>query len=195
MNEKIRKAKDGASLGKALATGLEAVEYYTGLQVMALGSIERLVPAGHKAKAREHLAKYIRQTKELGQVMMGQCRESALEKARSESLKITSPAKQDDAWQKEAASLIPRRFQPATLFLEEVPPSEWKEIRSSPHWWSATNWASASYWWVDGKRNLSAIKKLCEWEAGKPMENFDLIKYYRFLEKYKYVEFVEPERR
>jgi hypothetical protein len=57
--------------------------------------------------------------------------------------------------------------------------------------WSAGNWAAASYWWVDGKRTLKEIKRLCELEAGRPMEGFNLVNYYRFLEKYKYVEFVK----
>jgi hypothetical protein len=124
--------------------------------------------------------------------LAGQCREAAADRARAGSLKIAAPAQPSGAWEKEAASLVPKRFQPGTLFLEEVPPSEWKEITSSPHWWSPTNWASASYWWVDGRRNLVEIKRLCELEAGRPMENFNLINYYRFLEKYKYVEFVSP---
>jgi hypothetical protein len=195
MREKIGGAKDGASLGKALGEGLEAIKYYSSLQEKALGSIERLVPAGHKAKAREYLVPYIEETDEWGDVMMKHCREAATEKARSGSFKIMMPAKQDGAWEKMAASLIPKRFQPATLFLEEIPSSGWKEITSSPHWWSATNWAAASYWWVDGQRDLNEIKKLCELEAGKPMENFNLINYYKFLEKYKYVEFVEPAGR
>ncbi len=192
MRERIASAGDGRSLGKTLAEGMEAVAFYTDLQEEALRSIVRIVPADKKAKAREYLAPYIRKTDELGAVLMGQCRDAAAEKAKSESLQIVMPAKQDGAWEKEAATLIPTRFQPATLFLEEIPPSEWKEITSSPHWWAATNWASASYWWVDGKRNLNEIRKLCELEAGKPIENFDLINYYRFLQKYKYVEFVKP---
>jgi hypothetical protein len=188
----IDSARDGASLGKSLAEGLGAIRYYTGLQEAALGSIERIVPADNTPKARGFLAQYRRQTGEIGGVLAKQCREAAAGSAKALSLEIVMPVEQAGAWEKEAESLIPRRFQPATLFLEEIPPSEWKEITSSPHWWAATNWASASYWWVDGRRNLNEIKKLCTLEAGRPVENFDLINYYRFLEKYKYVEFVKP---
>ena len=46
-------------------------------------------------------------------------------------------------------------------------------------------------WWCDGKRNLNEIKELCELEAGRPMSGFDLVKYYRFLEKNKLVVFVK----
>ena len=68
---------------------------------------------------------------------------------------------------------------------------EWEEVSSSPRWWSARNWAATSYWWADGKRNVNEIKELMELEAGRPVRNFDLIKYFTFLEKYDMVEFVE----
>lgn len=194
MEEKLLGAGDGAALGKALAEGLEAIRYYTGLQETALGSIGKLVPAGDKA-ARACLARHQERTDELGGLLMGQFREAAAAEARAASLKIDMPAKPDGAWEKEAATLVPKRFHPGTLFLEEIPPSEWREVANSPHWWAADNWASASYWWVDGRRNLNEIKKLCELEAGKPMEHFDLINYYRFLEKHKYVEFVKASSR
>lgn len=190
--ERIAGEADGVSLGRALADGLEAVRYCTGLQQAALASIERIIPSGDKAAARSYLATYIRQTGEAGDVLEKQCRELAGGRARTLSVKIVMPVPQPGEWEREAASLVPRRFEPGTLFLAEVPPSEWKEITISPHWWAPTNWASASYWWVDGRRTLNDIKKLCELEAGRPMENFDLIKYYRFLEKYRYVEFVNP---
>ncbi|MDD8015796.1 MAG: M28 family peptidase [Acidobacteriota bacterium] len=195
MEEKILGAEDGAALGKALAEGLETIRYYTDLQEAAVGSVGKLVPAGDKAAAGACLTRYRKRTDEFGGLLMRQFRETASAKARAASLKIDMPVTPDGSWEKEAATLVPKRFQPGTLFLEEIPPSEWKEIDSSPHWWSATNWASASYWWVDGRRNLNEIKKLCELEAGKPMENFDLISYYKFLEKYKYVEFVKPSAR
>ncbi len=195
MGARIEEAKDGASLGRTLADGLDAIRYYAGLQEAALGSIARLAPAGRKADVRTCLAPYIGKARELGELMVRQFREAVAEKARSGSLKIVPPARADGPWEKEARSLVPKRFQPGTLFLEEIPSSEWTEIRASPHWWLPTGWAAASYWWVDGRRNLSEIKTLCELEAGTPIEGFDLIKYYRFLENYRYVEFVGPDRK
>lgn len=195
MGARAEDAKDGTALGRVLADGLEAIRYYAGLQGAALGSIARLAPAGRREEARKRLGPYIERTSELGEVMIRQFREAVAGKAAAASLKIVSPAPADGAWEKEAAALVPRRFQPGTLFFEEIPSSEWQEIRFSPHWWQPANWAAASYWWVDGRRSLAEIKKLCELEAGKPMEGFDLIKYYRFLEKYRYVEFAAPGRR
>lgn len=63
--------------------------------------------------------------------------------------------------------------------------------RSAPTFWEARNWAAASYFWCDGTRNLKEIRELVELEAGVPVRNFDLIAYFRFLEKYKMVEFVK----
>ena len=91
---------------------------------------------------------------------------------------------------REAATIIPKRKKVGTITLEGIPVEEWVEVRSSPRWWGARNWASASYFWCDGKRNLNEIKELCELEAGVPVRNFNLINYYRFLEKYDLVEFV-----
>jgi hypothetical protein len=192
MGGRIIGAGDAASLAKALAEGQEAVRYTTGLQQAAVASIERLVPAEGKGRIREFLATYKAQLGSAGDVLARQCRDAAEDRAKALSVKIVLPVKQAGAWEREAASLIPRRFQPGTLFLEEIPPSEWREVEISPHWWAPDNWASASYWWVDGRRNLNEIKRLCELEAGRPIEGFDLINYYRFLEKFKYVEFVSP---
>lgn len=85
----------------------------------------------------------------------------------------------------------PKRTKVGTLTLEGIPVKEWQEVNFSPRWWEPTNWAEVSLWWCDGKRDLNQIKELIELEAGKPVENFDLIKYYKFLEKYKMVEFVK----
>ena len=87
--------------------------------------------------------------------------------------------------------MIPKRTKVGTLTLEGIPHDEWREVSSSPRWWSDTNWATASYWWCDGKRNLNEIKELLEFEAGVPVRNFDLIVFYEFLEKYELVELVK----
>jgi len=87
--------------------------------------------------------------------------------------------------------MIPKRTKVGTLTLEGIPHDQWREVRSSPRWWSDTNWATASYWWCDGERNLNEVKDLIELEAGVPVTNFDLISFYEFLEKFELVEFVK----
>ncbi len=185
-------AADGASLGAVLADGLERIDYYSGLQRKALASTGRIVEAARKNDFTADLAPYDTSLGEIGQSMAKRLRTIAENRAKTAGIKLAAAASQETAWDREAATLIPKRFHFGTLFLEEVPVSEWKEITSSPHWWGETNWASASFWWVDGKRSLKEIKRLCELEAGVPVAGFDLINYYRFLEKFKYVEFVQP---
>jgi hypothetical protein len=193
-SDKVLAAKDGAALGSVLAEGIERIGYYTGLQQQALAGIGRIVEQGKMDSFTRSAAPYHLTLTETGAAFSKQLRGLADSRAASNGLKIAMPAPIETAWDKEAATLVPKRFTFATLFLEEIPFAEWKEITGSPHWWSATNWASASFWWVDGKRNLKEIKRLCELEADRPMERFDLINYYQFLQKFKYVEFVTPPK-
>ena len=90
-----------------------------------------------------------------------------------------------------AASIVPKRLIPGTLTLEGIPPEKWVGVRSSPRWWSQRNWGATSYFWCDGKRNLNEIKELMELEAGVPVRNFDMVGYFRFLEEFDIVDFVE----
>ncbi|MFC1528961.1 hypothetical protein ACFL5B_03540, partial [Candidatus Latescibacterota bacterium] len=99
--------------------------------------------------------------------------------------------KEEGPWEREAATIVPKRTQIGTLTLEGIPYEEWKEVKSSPRWWSSTNWATASYFWSDGRRNLNEIKELLELEAGRPVTNFNLIVFNKFLEKFNLVEFVK----
>ncbi len=193
-SQKLAGAKDGAALGAALAQGIERIEYYTGLQKKALASIQRIVEPARKADFQRVSLPFDAALGEFGATLSKQLRALAANQAKASGTKIVMSTPQETAWDREAATLIPKRFHFGTLFFEEIPVSEWKEVRSSPHWWSATNWASASFWWVDGKRSIIEIKRLCELEAGIPVANFDLINYYRFLEKFKYAEFIPPAK-
>lgn len=192
-NRAVLDATDGSSIGKALADGIESINYYTSLQKQALTNIEKLTSGQDKNKAREIFSPYMKSLDEAGASLIKQLQTIAETKAKEMSCKIVKANKVDSAWEKEAATIIPKRNHFATLFLAEIPFSEWKEISASPHWWEATDWAAASFWWVDGKRNLSEIKRLCEIEAEHPVNNFDLINYYKFLKKFNYVEFVDKK--
>jgi len=191
---RLLELKDAAAFGTLLQDQLETITYYTGQQKRAIESIERVVPDANKPKAREALAAWVKNIGEFGDLASRQFEEAAARKAKSEFHNVVAPPPQETAWEKEAATIIPKRFYPGTLFFVEIPMSEWKEVSSPPVFWSAGNWAASSYWWVDGKRNLVEIKKLCEIEAGRPMSTFNLINYYTFLKDHKYVEFVPPPK-
>ena len=193
-NENLLSADNGTSIGIALSGGLERIRYYTELQKKALESILRIVPPEKKDEVRKLISPYKSTFDDFEKSQSKQLEDVAKARAGAASVKIVKPSKKESAWEKQAASIIPKRNYFATLFLAEIPVEEWREIKSTPRWWSATNWASASYWWCNGKRNLNEIKKLCELEAGRPVIGFDLINYYNFLKNYGYVEFVNSTK-
>jgi hypothetical protein len=182
---------DGVEVGKILAEGTKAIEYYTGLEQKMLASIQKIASADRLPETRVLLSRYVDDIGEFGKRAVLQFQEEVEDKARVQSINIVQYDRNDGAWEKEAALIIPRRTKVGTLTLDGIPVEEWKGVRSAPSWWQADNWAAASYFWCDGIRNLKEIRELVELEAGVPMQDFDLIAYYRFLEKYKMVEFVD----
>jgi len=137
------------------------------------------------------LVRYITDTGSIGEMMKKQFTAAADEKAKSGKIKIVMYKEKSGPWQQEARTIVPKRKYFGSLTLDGIPVEEWKEVNSSPRWWSPGSWAAASYWWCDGKRNLLEIRELLELEAGYPVKNFDLINYYKFLEKQGFVEFVK----
>lgn len=195
MRDRIAPAKNGENLGTVLASGTRTIEYYTGLQTRALRSILRIVPAERRPDAERALAPYIRDTEEFGQLQARQFANAVQARAASSSLKIVRPAKKDSPRDLEAASLYPRATKIGPLTLEGIPPEEWQGIAGSPKWWSARNWAGASYFWCDGTRNLNEIREAIEMEADTSSDKFDIVAWYRFLEKHGLVEFVQPVKK
>lgn len=188
---RIETARDSQSLGRVLQEGSRTIAYYAGLQKQALLSIERIIPPEKRAAARAGLAPYTATIDELGALMVKQFRNAVEQKAKTASLSIVPLKKQESPLEREAGTIKPKRNQIGIYSLQGIPVEDWVEVSGDPHWWGATTWAAASLWWCDGKRNLNEIKELCELEAGRPMSNFDLVKYYRFLEKHDLVEFVK----
>ncbi|HUT62851.1 MAG TPA: M28 family peptidase, partial [Anaerolineae bacterium] len=191
MNDRLVHANDGVALGKVMTEGVNVIEYYTEVQKKALVSIERIVSKRDRGQSQKMLSKYIDNIDDFGTLCIKQFRDAVREKSKLESLKIVPYKKEKSPWDREAETLIPKPMYIGTLTLDGVPVEKWKEVTSSPRWWSPTSWAVASYWWCDGKRNLREIKELIELEAGEPVQNFDMITYYRFLDKYGRVEFVK----
>jgi len=190
MEERLADARDGETLGRLLAEGVKTIEYYTELQKQALRSIERLVEPGEKKRARRLLARRMEGIDDFGKLCVKRFRDAVAARAEEESVKVVRYRKKKDEWDREAETIYPKATMPGTLTLEGIPPGEWEGITRSPRWWSPGNWAAASYWWCDGSRNLLEIKELIELEAGRPVEGFDLIAYYKFLEKHGRVELV-----
>ena len=191
MKNRLANAGDGEALGRQLAEGVKVITYYAGLQKQAMSGIIRLVPEDKREAAEKVLSVYLKDIDTFCESMVESFEQTGRDKARNESMKIVryKPSKGD--WEREAATIVPLRTKIGTLTLDGIPQDQWKEATASPRWWSARNWATASYWWCDGKRNLNEVKELVELQAGGPIRDFDLIEFFRFLEKYDLVEFVE----
>jgi hypothetical protein len=190
-SSRLAAAHDGAEVGKILAEGTRTIEYYTGLEQKMLASIQRIVGADKLPETRTLLSRYVDDVADFGKRITLQFQEEVKNRGKAQSIDIVQYAGTDGSWAKEAALIIPKRTKVGSLTLDGIPVEEWKEVRSAPTFWEARNWAAASYFWCDGTRNLKEIRELVELEAGVPMRNFDLIAYFRFLEKYKMVEFVK----
>jgi hypothetical protein len=188
---RLAAAHDGAEVGKILAEGTKTIEYYTGLEQKMLASIQRIVSADRLPETRTLLSRHVDDVGDFGKRIALQFQEEARNTAKARSIDMVPYAGTDGAWAREASLIIPRRTKIGTLTLDGIPVEEWKEVRSAPTFWEADDWATASYFWCDGTRNLKEIRELVELEAGIPVREFDLIAYFRFLEKYKMVEFVK----
>ncbi|MFC1607010.1 M28 family metallopeptidase [Candidatus Latescibacterota bacterium] len=191
MKNRLANAGDGSALGRQLAEGVKVISYYAGLQKQAMSGIIRLVPEENRDAAEKVLSLYLKEIETFSESMVDSFEKAGKDRARSESIKIARFKPVIGDWEREAETIIPLRTKIGTLTLDGIPIEEWKEATSSPRWWSPRNWATSSYWWCDGKRNLNEVKDLVELQAGGPIRDFDLIEFFRFLEKYDLVEFVE----
>jgi hypothetical protein len=190
---KLTRKNDENSLNLLLTQGCRVIEHYADLQKKALKSIERLIQKEKKSVVKHDLLKYCDEISEFSELLINQFCSAVKNNAKDNSIVIVPHKKKEGTWAKEASMIIPRRKIFGTLQLSDIPVDKWKEIKSAPTWWSPKKWSATSYWWCDGKRNLNEIKELIELEAGCPVKNFDLIKYYKFLKKYDRVEFVDIE--
>jgi hypothetical protein len=195
MQDRLSSAKSGQELGSSMDMGIRTIQYYTGLQTQSLRSILKFVQAERRADAERLLAPYIRDTLEFGQFMVKQFTATVEAKATASSLRLMKPVKKDSPSDLEAASLYPRATRIGPLTLESIKPAEWQGIASSPKWWSPRNWAGASYFWCDGTRNLKEIREAIEMEAGATSAKFDIVAWYRMLEKHGLVEFKQPVKK
>ena len=191
MENRAEAAEDGETLGRVLADGVRRIEYYTDQQKRALESILRLIEPERKDDAEKLLSRRLKATEDFGSLSVEKFRKMVNTKARFHAIEIVKYEKPVGEWEQEAEKLYPKATKLGVLTLEGIPIEDWAVVTSSPRWWSTRNTAAASYWWCDGSRNLVEIKELVELEAGRPVGNFDLVVYYRFLEKYGRVEFVK----
>jgi hypothetical protein len=86
----------------------------------------------------------------------------------------------------EAEKIIVRRKKMGTLTMDDIPVDQREGYPASSFWGPTT----AALYWSDGTRNLAEVIKLTELETGQ--SNFDWVGYFKFLERHRYVDFVQP---
>jgi hypothetical protein len=187
--EKVLSTENASMLAHSSVQGGKRIRYYAEIQKDAVADITRIVRSGDTGKAQRIAEDYAQKIDAFTDIMIEHFEQQVTAKANEFSAEVSVDETKIE-WEKEAEKLIPKRKVVGTLTLEGIHHSEWAEVTRSPRWWSANNVASASWFWCDGKRNLKEIKELVEIESEQPVKNFDLIAYYRFLEKHDYIEFV-----
>jgi hypothetical protein len=193
-NEMIAQISDhdnGASLGYLLMEGQKTIDYYAGLQKTALLRIERLADEDDRRDVRKYLEHYCDDIDDIRAREIKRFRDEVTVYARNSGFRTHKVVMDETDWTREAESIVPKRNVIGTLTFDGIPVDEWRVALGAARWWSPTSWAAASYWWCDGKRNLLEIQELMALEAGRPVRNFDLVEYYRFLEKFDMVDFVQ----
>ncbi len=179
---------DGAALGRLLHEGRRDIEYYAGLQCDALSKITRLVDGDRREDVRDYLKGYLEDLKDFGEMQADRFEDELRAAAKMHETNIVTYKPPFGEVEKLQAEIVPKRFHIGPMSYDGIPV---EECIGSPRWWSATNWVTAAYWWCDGERDLNEIRELAEIEAGRSMGDFDLVGFFRFLEKYDMVEFVD----
>ena len=82
--------------------------------------------------------------------------------------------------------MIVKRKRFGTLPLDDLPHDQWEGQPSGA--WAAI--PTLALYWCDGKRSLAEVEALTKLELGET--NFDFVRYFRFLQKHKYVDIVTP---
>ena len=93
--------------------------------------------------------------------------------------RTTNSAESDDA-----RNIVVKRKRFGTIPLDDLPQDQW-EGQPSGAWASVP---TTALYWCDGKRTLAEVAKLTQMELGPT--KFDFVRYFRFLRKHGYVEFV-----
>jgi hypothetical protein len=172
MAASVDTAVDALRSGDSIAGsyGLDRVSYLADRGADAIRSVLRVVPAERRPQCQPSLEPVLTQTRELRDLELARLRSAGA----TASQETTNP---------EAEKIIVKRKRIGTIPLDDLPQDEWQGYPSGA--WDTT--VIVALYWCDGKRNLSQVIHLTQMELGA--SDFDVIGYFRFLEKHGYVEF------
>ena len=147
----------------------EQIDYALSRESQSVLSVLRLVPEDERAAFRGQLEPAITRLSEF---------------ARSQYARVKSPDRFSRA-NPEAVKMTVKRKRFGTLPLDDLPHDQWEGQPSGA--WAAI--PTLALYWCDGKRNLAEVETLTKLELGET--NFDFVRYFRFLQRHKYVDIVE----
>jgi len=177
---------DAPKLAQALRDGKDRIEYTRDRARQAVRSVSRLLSVS-QAKWIDGLEETLSQSAFLQMQRL----ESAVQRRAMElGVAPIRPAPEPaDPRLEEAHMLLVKRKRFGTLPLDDLAVDQ-REGQPSGAW--ADTPVKALYW-CDGRRTLAEVIKLTQLEVRSA--NFDLLKYFRFLEKKGYVELVTSEEK
>ncbi len=150
------------------------VAYSVERESQSVLSVLRLVPEDRRTMLRDKLVPVLERLKASGAIQSARIRESA-----------GSSLATDPTADPLAAGIIVKRKRFGTIPLDDLPHDQWEGQPSGA--WAAV--PTIALYWCDGHRNLAEVSRLTQLELGP--SNFDFVRYFRFLEKHGYVEFVK----
>jgi len=177
--------KDGTKLRKMLEDSEAKVNWQVELGKKSLSSIQSLVATHKKEIFHSYLSKLEERLDSFRDIKWKNFLEATMSYAGEAGIEVPEKEEKLSDWEKEAASLVPRRKFIGTVTLDDIPFEEWKCVKKSPRWWGVE---TAAYWWADGKTSLLEIRDLVKLELGEV--NIDLIEYFSFLEKFGRIEYI-----
>ncbi|HUS05555.1 MAG TPA: M28 family peptidase [Bryobacteraceae bacterium] len=151
----------------------DGISYSVDRESQSVLSVLRLVPEERRAAVREKLAPMLDRLRSFGATQSARIRSAA---GFRETAQGADPA---------AARIVVRRKRFGSIPLDDLPHDQWEGQPSGA--WAAT--PTLALYWCDGHRNLAEVARLTQLELGPT--NFNFVRYFQFLEKHGYVEFVK----
>jgi len=177
---------DPQRLAQAMREGRDRIEYARDRARQAVRSVSRLLSVS-QAKWIDGLEETLSQSARVQvQRLESAVQRRAVELGVAPIQPVPEPS---DPRLEEALTIIVKRKRFGTLPLDDLAVDQ-REGQPSGAW--ADTPVKALYW-CDGYRTLAQVIKLTQLEVGST--NFDLLKYFRFLEKKGYVEFLGRENK
>ncbi|HXI42081.1 MAG TPA: M28 family peptidase [Bryobacteraceae bacterium] len=180
-------ARSGEELGRAVAQGIDKINYAVDRESQSVLSVARLVPEARQGALRIEITPLAKRLEGYGQQQSARLQDAA--NRRAAQIGLSQPVElriEADPQMSDAARIVVKRKRFGTIPLDDIHPDDREGFPSGA--WDGT--VIAALYWCDGHRNLAEVIRLTRLELGA--DKFDFVGYFKFLERRGYVEFVTP---